>query len=274
MVDRSGATRLNTLMNLPLRTPSGAVVKLSQVADVAEEPGQMELQRDDLRQDVVVSARLEDRDLGSAMAEIRELLSKDTSLPPGTVEFGGLYQQQESFRNLMVVLALAVLLVFTVLLIEFRSFFEPLAIIFGAVLSTSGAVLALRATGTTLNVMSILGTIIGIGIVAKNGILMLDCVKQQKKEQPDLNAALVRSGRRRLRPVLMTSLAAALGMFPLAYGLGAGSDMLRPLAIAVIGSLCISVLLSLVATPVLYSVLITCRGLFVSQKKADSVCKG
>ncbi len=268
LADPASVKRLDTLLNLPLRTPSGAVVKLSQVADVVEEPGQLELRRDDLRQDVVVSARLEDRDMGSAMAEIREVLGKDPTLPPGMVEYGGLYQQQqESFRNLLVVLIMAILLVFIVLLVEFRSFSEPAAIIFGAVLSMSGAVLALYLTGTTLNVMSFLGAIIGVGIVAKNGILMLDCVAHLQAEGLALDEALVRSGRRRLRPVLMTSLAAALGMLPLAYGLGSGSDMLRPLAIAVIGSLCISVLLSLIATPVLYRVLILLRGRHVSTKE-------
>jgi multidrug efflux pump subunit AcrB len=115
-----------------------------------------------------------------------------------------------------------------------------------------GTVLALWITGTSLNVVSLLGAIIGIGIVAKNGILMLDFVKHLRAEGLDLTEALVRSGRRRLRPVLMTSMAAALGMLPLAYGIGSGADMLKPLAIAVIGALCISVLLSLIATPTAY----------------------
>jgi multidrug efflux pump subunit AcrB len=115
-----------------------------------------------------------------------------------------------------------------------------------------GTILALWLTGTSLNVVSLLGAIIGIGIVAKNGILMLDFVKHLRAEGCDLAEALVRSGHRRLRPVLMTSLAAALGMLPLAYGIGSGADMLKPLAVAVIGALCISVLLSLVATPTVY----------------------
>jgi multidrug efflux pump subunit AcrB len=147
---------------------------------------------------------------------------------------------------------MAIFLVFTVLLLEFGSFYEPLAIVFGAILALFGTVLALWLTGTSLNVVSLLGAIIGIGIVAKNGILMLDFVKNLRADGLDLTEALVKSGRRRLRPVLMTSLAAALGMLPLAYGIGSGADMLKPLAIAVIGSLCISVLLSLVATPTLY----------------------
>ena len=255
-VDRARIARLAVLRELPLRTPKGVLVKLSQVVDVVEEPGQLELHRDDLRQDVAVTARLEGRDLGSAMAEIRDVLGRDASIPPGALEFGGLYEQQrESFRKLVLVLLAAIVLVFTVMLLEFGSFAEPVAIVFGAVLALVGTVLALRITGSSLNVVSILGAIIGVGIVAKNGILMLDAVRHLRDEGTDLVEALVRSGRRRLRPVLMTSMAAALGMLPLAYGIGSGADMLKPLAVAVIGALSISVLLSLVATPVVYSIL-------------------
>jgi multidrug efflux pump subunit AcrB len=253
----AGLEKLSQLRNLPLRSAEGNMVKLSQVADVFEEPSQLELRRDDLRQDVAVTARLEGRDLGSAMAEIRRTLERDKSIPAGTLEYAGLFQQQqESFRNLVVVLLMAIFLVFTVLLLEFGSFWEAIAIVFGAVLAMFGTVLALWLTGTSLNVISILGGIIGVGIVAKNGILMLDYTRVLKAEGSDLDEALVRSGRRRLRPVLMTSLAAALGMLPLAYGIGSGANMLKPLAIAVIGALMISVLLSLVATPVLYSLML------------------
>jgi multidrug efflux pump subunit AcrB len=145
--------------------------------------------------------------------------------------------------------------VFTVLLIEFRSFYEPIAILFGAVLALFGTVLGLWITGITLNIVSFLGAIIGIGIVAKNGILVLDYFQQLQGEGVELVEALVRAGHRRLRPVLMTSLAAALGMLPLAYGIGAGAEMLRPLAVAVIGALFFSVPLSLIATPVVYYLL-------------------
>jgi CzcA family heavy metal efflux pump len=258
--DPSGTNRLEKLGNLPLRAADGTLVKLSQVVDVVEEPGQLELRRDDFRQDVAVTARLEGRDLGSGMDEIRRTLGQDRTLPPGMIEYGGVYQQQrESFRNLMFVLLMAIFLVFTVLLLEFGSFAEPLAIVFGAVLAMFGTILALWLTGTSLNVVSFLGAIIGVGIVAKNGILMLDYVKELRSQGLDLAEALVRSGRRRLRPVLMTSLAAALGMLPLAYGIGSGADMLRPLAVAVIGALCISVLLSLIATPTIYYLMVSRR---------------
>ena len=209
-----------------------------------------------MRQLVAVSARLENRDLGSAITEIKAKLGRDTSLPPGVLEFGGLYQQQqESFHNLLIVLLASVLLVFTVLLIEFGSFYEPIAIVFGSLLAMCGTVLAWYLTGTSVNIVSLLGAIIGIGVVAKNGILMLDSVHVFIAQGRSLEQALIASGRRRLRPVLMTSLAATLGLLPLAYGIGTGSDMLKPLAIAVIGALTLSVLLSLIATPVVYFVM-------------------
>jgi len=142
-----------------------------------------------------------------------------------------------------------------VLVFEFRTITHPLAIVIGAVLALPGVVGALWLTGVSLNIVSFLGAIIGFGIVAKNGILMLDFVEQLQRRGLPLNEALVQSGRRRLRPVLMTSLTAFLGLLPLAYGVGAGADMLRPLAIGVIGALCISLVLSLVATPTVYYLL-------------------
>ncbi len=240
----------------------GAGTRLSAIAQRRIEAGQLELRREDLRQNMAVTARTSGRDLGSVIRDIQAKLARELPDRTGfTLEFGGLYQQQqESFRNLTMVLALAVVLVFLVLLVEFRSLLAPLAIVWGAILSLFGVVLALWLTGTSLNIVSFLGAIIGLGIVAKNGILMLDYVEHLRAEGLALNEALVQSGRRRLRPVLMTSLAAALGMLPLAYGIGSGAQMLQPLAIAVMGALAISVLLSLVATPVLYFLLMRCFG--------------
>ncbi len=273
--DAKSVNSAAALRELPMRTPAGAVVRLNQVADVNQKRSEVELDRDDLRQDVIVSARLEGRDLGSAMADVRAKLSQDNWLPPGTVEYAGLYQQQqESFYNLLMVLLAAIVLVFTVLLVEFRSFYEPIAIVFGAVLAMFGTVVGLWITGTTLNIVSFLGAIIGIGIVAKNGILVLDYFQQLRGEGVELVEALVRAGHRRLRPVLMTSLAAALGMLPLAYGIGAGAEMLRPLAIAVIGALVISVLLSLIVTPVVYYVMVRAHGRFVQNFEAGQDVAG
>jgi CzcA family heavy metal efflux pump len=259
--------QIANLRELPLRSLDGRTVKLSQVADIVTEPGQLELHREDLRQLVAISARLQNRDLGSAMAEIKAKLGQDQTLPPGVLEFGGLFQQQqESFHNLLLVLLASLFLVFTVLLIEFRSFYEPIAIVFGSLLALCGTVIAWYLTGTSVNIVSLLGAIIGIGVVAKNGILMLDSVHRFESQGKNLTNALIESGGRRLRPVLMTSLAAALGLLPLAYGIGAGSDMLKPLAIAVIGALTLSVLLSLIATPTVYFVMRILRKKYDAEK--------
>src|SRR5438093_2212027 len=152
-------------------------------------------------------------------------------------------------------LALAIVLVFITLLIEFRSFAHPAAIVTGAILALSGVLVALLITGTTLNVVSYMGMIMVVGIVAKNGILMLDAVEDHLRAGDTLKEALLRSGRRRFRPVLMTSLAAMLGMLPLALNIGSGSEMLQPLAIAVIGGLAFALLLSLVVTPTVYAMI-------------------
>jgi multidrug efflux pump subunit AcrB len=245
-------------MAIQIRSPANAALfRLDQVADVEYDKGQTELERDGLRTTVAVTARLEGTDLGSAINTIKAQLAKDVKLPPGmTIEYGGLYrEQQSSFRELMLSLGLAIALVFVTLLIEFRSFSHPAAIMTGAVLALSGVLAALFITGTTLNVVSLMGMIMVIGLVAKNGILMLDAVEDHLEAGDTLTEALLRSGRRRFRPVLMTSLAAMLGMLPLALALGSGAELLQPLAIAVIGGLAIALLLSLVVTPTVYAML-------------------
>lgn len=147
------------------------------------------------------------------------------------------------------VLVLAVLLVFTVLLFEFGGFAAPIAVIASALLSTIGVFLALLLTRTTFNLSSFMGLIMVIGIVAKNGILLLDANVKFRAEGQSLEDSIVHAGRRRLRPIVMTAMAAAAGMLPLALGIGQGSQMLQPLAIAVIGGIMISMVLSLVITP-------------------------
>jgi multidrug efflux pump subunit AcrB len=166
------------------------------------------------------------------------------------VEYGGTYkEQQKSFRDLTTVFALAVVLIFLVLLFEFRSFTAPIAILSSALLSTSGVFLALLITQKTFNVSSFMGLIMVVGIVAKNGILLLDANQKFITVGYTPEEAIIQAGRRRLRPIVMTALAAVAGMIPLALALGAGSQMLQPLAIAVIGGILISMALSLIVTP-------------------------
>ena len=247
---------LDKVRALQVRSSTGQLLRIDQVADVDYDKGQTEISRENLRQNVAVTGRLEGKDLGTAISQIKTQLAKDVKLPPGmTIEYGGLYEeQQSSFRELMISLILAVLLVFITLLVEFRSFAHPIAIVTGAVLAITGVLLALFITGMTLNVVSLMGMIMIVGIVAKNGILMLDAVADHLAAGDTLREALLRSGRRRFRPVLMTSLAAMLGMLPLALAFGAGSELLQPLAIGVIGGLTMALLLSLVVTPSVYAI--------------------
>jgi multidrug efflux pump subunit AcrB len=169
------------------------------------------------------------------------------------VTYGGTYEeQQKSFHDLMLVLLLAIVLVFVVLLFEFRTLAAPLAILASAILSTSGVFLALLITATDFNIASFMGLIMVIGIVAKNGILLLDADQKFRGAGLSAEDSMIQAGRRRLRPILMTALAAVAGMLPLALALGAGSQMLQPLAIAVIGGLTISMVLSLIITPAVH----------------------
>lgn len=260
---------LDILKGLQIRSASGQQFRLDQVANVEYNEGQTEMHRDGLRQSVAVTARITGSDLGGTIDKIKAELKKDVKYPAGmTLEYGGLFaEQQASFLELVIALGLAIVLVFLVLLIEFRSFTHPIAIVTGAVLALGGVLLALLVTGTTLNVVSLMGMIMVVGIVAKNGILMLDAVAENLAKTGDLTLALMLSGRRRFRPVLMTSLAAILGMLPLALALGSGSELLQPLAIAVIGGLLFALLLSLIVTPTVYAILTDWR--FTASKVED-----
>src|SRR5439155_10119515 len=157
-----------------------------------------------------------------------------------------------SFRDLVFVLMLAIVLVFVVLLFEFRTFAAPVAILASALLSTSGVFIALLITRTTFNVSSFMGMIMVVGIVAKNGILLLDADQKIRATRASALDAMLQASRRRLRPIVMTALATMAGMLPLAFALGAGSQMLQPLAIAVIGGILISMALSLIITPAVH----------------------
>ncbi len=147
---------------------------------------------------------------------------------------------------------LAVVLIFLVLLFEFRQFSAPVSILASAILSTAGVIFALLVTRVTFNIASFMGLIMVVGIVAKNGILLLDADQKYRRAGYSAEDAMIQAGRRRLRPIVMTAMAAVGGMLPLALAFGAGSQMLQPLAIAVIGGILISMILSLFITPAMY----------------------
>jgi multidrug efflux pump subunit AcrB len=259
---------LDSIQNTVFNSSTGHTATLGSLAQVTSLPPQNEIRRENLQQVVLVSGRLEGSDLGSAMERVRSTV-QSLNLPSSVrVEYGGTYQeQQKSFSDLARVLFLALALVFGVLVTEFRNFSAPVAILSSSVLSITGVVVALLVTGTIFNVASFMGLIMVIGIVAKNGILLLDADEKYRAEgrhsgslsdsnhPTDLDLAreaMLHAAQRRLRPIFMTAIAAICGMLPLAFALGAGSQMLQPLAIAVIGGLTISIFLSLIATPVFY----------------------
>jgi CzcA family heavy metal efflux pump len=244
---------LEAMRDTLLSSSSGRTATLGTLAAISELPPQNEIRRENLQRDVAITGRLEGTDLGTAAAAVQKAV-QELHLPSGIrVEYGGTYkEQQKSFADLAFVLLLAIVLVFTVLLFEFGSFAAPVAILSSALLSTSGVLIALLITRTTFNVSSFMGMIMVIGIVAKNGILLLDADQKFRRLGFSPEEAMLQASRRRLRPIVMTALATVAGMLPLAFALGAGAQMLQPLAIAVIGGVLLSMLLSLIITPAVH----------------------
>ena len=238
---------------LPIRTPGGFNLPLISLGQIETVPGTTEINREDQRRVVSVSGRLENRDLGSAIKDVSALM-KQTTLPSGVTYIlaGQAQSQTESFRNLLQVLGLAILLVFAVMLFQFRNFTAPLVILLVMPLSLFGVTLGLWTTHTALNVSSFMGAIMLVGIVVKNGILLLDQAQKGEQNGMGLEEAVVHAAEVRLRPILMTTLTAILGLVPLALGLGAGAEMQKPLAVAVIGGLSFSTLFTLFFVPLLY----------------------
>jgi multidrug efflux pump subunit AcrB len=236
----------------PLTNAAGAIVPLSAMASISTSEGQDELHREDLKQMAPITARLEGRGMSSAVADIRQMM-ESVALPIGySWTLGGLYEsQQASFRSLLMVAAVAVLLVFGLLVAQFRRFRAAIVILSAAPLSLVGAFGLLLITATPLNVSSFMGLILLVGLIVKNGIILVDYADVISTTEPDRLEALVRAGAIRLRPILMTTLCTLFGLLPLALGLGAGAEMQKPLAIAVIGGLSVSTVITLVFVPAL-----------------------
>jgi CzcA family heavy metal efflux pump len=241
------------LAQMPVRGADGKTVPIAGLARPTASGSAPILQRENLRQMALVTGRLEERDLGSAVAEVRKSLA-DLALPVGySVEIGGQYEsQRQAFRELVLVLGIASCLVLGILVVEFRSFTPALLILAAAPLSFAGALLVLLVTGTELNVSSAMGFILLVGLVVKNGIVMLDYAHHRHEGGEPFPEAVAQAARIRLRPILMTTLCTLFGLLPLALGLGAGAELQRPLALVVIGGLSLSTLVTLFAVPTAY----------------------
>ncbi|HEY0995679.1 MAG TPA: efflux RND transporter permease subunit [Gemmatimonadaceae bacterium] len=238
---------------------TGAAVPLAALATFRATESRAELRRENQQQMIDLTADLSGRSLGAVMADVKRVLAA-TPPPPGVrVELAGQYaSQQQAFRALLAVLALAALSVVAVMLVQFQSFIEPLVVLLAAPLSFTGALTLLLLTGTPLNVSSFMGMILLVGLVVKNGIILLDFTRRRMREAGvALEPALIEAARVRLRPILMTTLCTLFGLLPLALGVGAGSALQKPLALAVIGGLALSTPITLFMVPTL---LVAIRG--------------
>jgi HAE1 family hydrophobic/amphiphilic exporter-1 len=245
---------LEEILNLQLRTPLGELVALRSLVNTELGRGPVSIERKDQQRLVEVIANVADRDLGSVAKDIQQRLDQIV-LPIGyDLLISGNYEEQlKAFDELMVSLLLAVLLVYMVLASQYESLRDPLVVIFSVPLAAIGVLLILFLSDTTLNLQSGIGCIMLGGIVVNNAILLVDQAGRLRNSGLDTNAALAEAGRRRLRPVLMTTLTTILALLPLALGIGEGSDAQAPLARVVVGGLAVSTLITLLLIPALYS---------------------
>jgi HAE1 family hydrophobic/amphiphilic exporter-1 len=273
-IDPSGETRdvtvrltpesrsnVQDLESLPLliNGPEGrqATIPLGQVARVSPALGPARIDHLDRDRVVSVQANTEGKPLSEVIADISKRVERQVQFPPGyTLRQGGETEdQQEVFGRILTALVIAIMLMYFVLVVQFGSFLDPLSILVSLPLSLIGVMLALLVTGSTLNLMSLIGVILLMGIVAKNAILLIDFAKWSEESGMERREALIQAGRVRLRPILMTTFALIAGMIPVALGAGEGADFRAPLGIAVIGGVITSTLLTLLVIPTVYEIL-------------------
>ena len=248
---------VDKLKNQLIFLPDGNTRPLSFFCDVKVIPGEIERRREDLKSTIILAARLDNRDLGSAIADIQNQFKEKLALPQGyRVAYGGAYaEQQQSFRELLLILSLAILFVFGVLLFLFKDWIISVLIIFVSVLGISGCVLALYLTGIPLNVSSYTGIIMIVGIIAENAIFTVNQYRYNLKATGDVEQSINYAIALRIRPKLMTAIGAIMALMPLALGIGLGAQMQQPLAIAVIGGFVAGLPLLLLVLPSLMRVI-------------------
>jgi len=258
-------TRTADLATVPLTVPApdGTVqqVPLGQLATIRPGLGPARIDHLDRDRVIIVEANTENRALSAVVGDTMALVQDAVAFPAGyTLSQGGeTEEQQEIFTQMFIAIGVAILLMYFVLVVQFGSFLEPLSIMLSLPLSLIGVMLALMATGESLNIMSMIGVILLVGIVAKNAILLIDFAKWSEEAGMERREALIQAGRVRLRPILMTTFALVAGMVPVALGSGEGGDFRAPLGIAVIGGVVASTLLTLLVIPTVYEILADSR---------------
>ena len=250
------ASSIDEVRRLIVNPDSDRPVTLSAVADVSVSQGPAEIRRVAQERVAIVTANLSYGDLGAAAAEVGAIISR-IPMPDGVTAIvsGQSEEMQASFDSMKFALILAIFLVYLVMASQFESLIHPFVILFTIPLALVGAVLALFITGTTINIVALIGVIMLAGIVVNNAIVLVDLINQLRAQGKERFDAIMEAGTARLRPILMTSLTTALGLLPMALGFGEGSEVRTPMAITVIGGLVVSTLLTLVVIPVVYSLM-------------------
>jgi len=244
------------LAKVPILGNTGKTLPLSALAKITVGPGEGGITRENQQRYIAVDGGVEGRDLGSVVQDLQKKLAKISPLPGYTFELGGTYEsEQKAFSQLLLIMALGIVLVYFVLVVQFRSWLQPLTIFTAIPLSLFGVVFALWITNSSLNVSSFMGVILLVGLVVKNGIILIDFANHLIARGVGIDEALIEAGSVRLRPIVMTTLCTILGLLPLALGFGAGSELQKPLAIAVIGGLSLSTIFTLIFMPVVFRVL-------------------
>ncbi|MCX8160948.1 MAG: efflux RND transporter permease subunit [Candidatus Saccharicenans sp.] len=248
---------LEEIRKTPLLSPAGKTIYLEQIADWKRGEGPIQITRENQMRKISVTANIAGRDLGTVMRDIRSRLSDiEKQLPPGYfLEYGGAYEQMiDAFKVLAAALALAVLLVYMVMASQFENFLHPFVIMFTIPLAIIGVIFGLLISGKPVSLPALIGVIILAGIAVNNGIVMIDYINQLIRRGLDKREAVVRGAVTRLRPVLLTALTTILGMLPMAVGGGSGAEFRSPMAVAVVGGLTATTLLTLFIIPIVYSI--------------------
>ena len=248
---------------LPVGGPGnpGASIPLGQVARISPAIGPARIDHLDRDRVITVEANTENRPLSEVVGDVMARVEASVQFPPGygLSQGGETRDQVEIFTQMFVAIGVAIMLMYFVLVVQFGSFLEPLSIMLSLPLSLIGVMLALVVTGESLNIMSMIGVILLVGIVAKNAILLIDFAKWSEEKGMERREALIQAGRVRLRPILMTTFALVAGMVPVAMGGGEGGDFRAPLGITVIGGVITSTLLTLLVIPTVYEILADSR---------------
>ena len=247
---------ISDLENLTIPTSTGALIKLSELATIEEYFAPPQIERKTRQRMLTISVTPHEISLGELAVAIQAEVDK-LERPAGvTVRYGGDYEeQQETFGDIILLLTLIIILVYVVMASQFESFSNPFIIMMSVPFAISGVIIALWITGTSLDMIGALGVVMLVGIVVKNGIVLVDYINLMRERGYELNHAIEISGASRLRPVLMTAFTTLLGMLPMAISSGEGSEMWRPLGIVVIGGLLVSTLVTLIVVPVMYGIM-------------------